>query len=241
MRILAIVHQRDAGPGVFAEEISNRGDELDLWLPAEQAEAPADPLAYDGVIALGGAMHPDREESHPWMQTELGLLGDLLAEQVPTLGVCLGAQLLARAAGAKPRRAARPEIGWHPVELTAEGRQDPVLSVLPAQIEAFQWHSYEFPLPGGAAALAESEVSLQACRVGTAAWAIQFHAEVSAADAIAWVDDYRSDEDAVRIGIDPVALGAETEAKIGGFNRLGRDLCGRWLDVAGRRRAAYST
>jgi len=79
--------------------------------------------------------------------------------------------------------------------------------------------------------LAESDVGLQACRIGEAAWAIQFHAEVSAADAAGWIDDYRSDPDAVEIGVDPVALRAETEAKIGSFNRLGRDLCRRWLDA----------
>ena len=65
------------------------------------------------------------------------------------------------------------------------------------------------------------------------AWAIQFHAEVSAPDAEAWIDDYRSDEDAVRIGVDPEALRTETRRKIGDWNRLGRELCGRFLEVAG--------
>jgi GMP synthase-like glutamine amidotransferase len=232
MRILAIVHQSDAGPGVFAEAILDRGESLDIWTPAEEVEPPADPLGFDGVIALGGAAHPDQGGRNAWMAAERGLLVELLAQRVPTLGVCLGAQLLAAAAGAEPSRAGRPEIGWHRVELTPEGRRDPVLSVLPTGFDAFQWHSYEFPLPAGAAALAESDVCLQACRVGEAAWAIQFHAEVDAADALSWIDDYRSDEDAVRIGIDPVALRAETEAKIEAFNRLGRDLCGRWLDAA---------
>jgi GMP synthase (glutamine-hydrolysing) len=235
MRILAMVHQRDAGPGVLAETIRSRGNDLDTWLPAEEAEPPADPLGYDGAIVLGGAVHPDERRRTAWMRTEVGLLEELLAREMPLLGVCLGAQLLAAAAGAEPRRAARPEIGWHPVELTPEGRQDPVLSVLPARFDAFQWHSYEFPLPAGATALAGSDVCLQACRIGDAAWAIQFHAEVSAAGALGWIDDYRSDEDAVRIGIDPVALRAETEAKIEAFNRLGSDLCGRWLDAAATR------
>jgi GMP synthase (glutamine-hydrolysing) len=140
--------------------------------------------------------------------------------------------MVAAAAGAVPRRAARPEIGWHQVELTDAGRDDPVLGPLAPSFEAFQWHSYEFPLPPGAVALARSEVSLQACRIGEVAWAIQFHPEVSAADALHWTEDYETDPDAVRIGIDPTALAIETEAKIGAFNQLGRDLCRRWLDVA---------
>lgn len=231
MRILAIVHQQDAGPGVFAEEIGDRGQTLETWLPVEQPEPPADALGYDGVISLGGAMHPDQQGGHDWMAAERELLNELLARDTPTIGLCLGAQLLAAAAGAEPRRAERPEIGWHRVELTAAGRRDPLLAGLPPSFEAFQWHSYRFPLPDGAVALAESDLALQACRIGEAAWAIQFHAEVSAADAASWIDDYRSDPDAVAIGVDPVALRAETETKIGSFNRLGRDLCGRWLDA----------
>ncbi len=154
---------------------------------------------------------------------------------MPLIGLCLGGQMVAAAAGGVPRRAARPEIGWHPVELTDEGRADPLLGPLAPDFEAFQWHSYEFPLPPGAVALARSDVSLQAARIGELAWAIQFHPEVSAADALAWIDDYETDADAVRIGVDPTALALETEAKIAAFNQLGRDLCGRWLDVAAAR------
>lgn len=232
MRVLAIVHQRDAGPGVFAAAIRERGAELDVWLPPEGAAAPADPLGYDAVLVLGGAVHPDQGASHGWLGEERDLLKRLLASEVPLLGLCLGGQLVAEAAGATPRRAARPEIGWHRVELTAEAEEDPLLAPLAPGFEAFQWHSYEFPLPPGAVALAQSDVCLQACRIGAAAWALQFHPEVSAADALHWIDDYRSDEDAVRIGVDPEALGVETGAKIAAFNQLGRDLCARWLDLA---------
>jgi GMP synthase-like glutamine amidotransferase len=153
---------------------------------------------------------------------------------VPLLGLCLGGQLLAAAAGAQARRASRPEIGWHRVEVTAEGEDDPLLGPLAPSFEAFQWHSYEFPLPPGAVALAHSEVCLQACRLGERAWALQFHPEVSAADARHWIEDFRADPDAVLIGIDPAALGPETEQKIGAFNQLGRELCSRWLRIAER-------
>jgi GMP synthase (glutamine-hydrolysing) len=152
---------------------------------------------------------------------------------VPTLGVCLGAQLLAEAAGVQPRRASRPEIGWHEVELTAAGSGDPVIGCLPDRFQAFQWHSYEFPLPPGATALAHSDVCLQAFRAGSAL-GIQFHAEVSGADAEAWIDDYRSDEDAVRIGLDPVELRRRTRDAMGGWNALGRNLCERFLATAAK-------
>jgi GMP synthase-like glutamine amidotransferase len=114
MRVLAIVHQRDAGPGVFAETIRDAGAELEEWIPAERPQPPTDPFGYDAVLVLGGVMN----------------------------------------------------------------------------------------------------------------------VEVSRADALHWIDDYETDPDAVRIGIDPAALGLETEEKIGAFNQLGRDLCRRWLEVA---------
>ncbi len=232
VRVLAIVHQTDAGPGVFAAAIRQRGGTLDEWLLPESAEPPADPLGYDAVFVLGGSMNVDESERHAWIGSERGLLGRLLEHRVPLMGLCLGGQMVAAAAGAVPRRAARPEIGWHPVEVTDAGREDPVLGPLAPSFEAFQWHSYEFPLPPGAVALARSETCLQAARIGEAAWALQFHPEVSAADALHWAADFEADPDAVRIGLDPTALALEIEAKITAFNQLGRELCGRWLDVA---------
>lgn len=232
MRALAIVHQRDAGPGVFAEEILARGVDLDTWRRAETGDPPADLAAYGAVLAFGGAMHVDQERSHPWIADEKRLLAELLERDTPLLGVCLGAQLLSAAAGGGPRRSAEPEIGWFEVAVTGEGAADPVIGPLAPRFEAFEWHSYEAAPPPPAVVLAESETCVQAYRLGSAAWGIQFHAEVGAEDAGNWIRDYRNDEDAVRIGVDPEALRAETSDRIEAWNRLGRELCGRFLDIA---------
>lgn len=231
VRVLAIVHQRDAGPGVFAEAIAEAGGELDEWTLAERPQPPADPFGYDAIFLLGGAMNVDEGDHHGWIAEEEALLRELLAREVPLLGLCLGGQLLAAAAGAQPRRAGRPEIGWRQVEVTPEGEDDPLLGPLAPAFEAFQWHSYEFPLPPGSVPLARSEVCLQACRLGERAWAIQFHPEVSRTDALHWIDDYEADPDAVRTGVDPSVLRPETEKKIVSFNPLGRELCRRWLAI----------
>jgi GMP synthase (glutamine-hydrolysing) len=234
MRALAIVYQRDAGAGVFAAAVEARGAALDLWMPAEPGEPP-DLEAYDAVLAFGGAMHADQEDRHSWLREQKSLLARLLERGVPLLGVCLGAQLLAEAAGATPQRSAEPEIGWREVRLSAEGADDPLLGPLAPAFTAFEWHSYEFPLPAGATPLARSDACLQAFHLEEAVWAIQFHAEVTAQDAEAWIDDYRSDEDAVRIGLDPEALRAETHSRITAWNALGRELCARFLDVVATR------
>jgi GMP synthase (glutamine-hydrolysing) len=235
MRVLAIVHEDHAGPGVFGEAVRERGDTLEEWMVPRVGEPPSDPLDYDAVLVLGGAVNVDEGDAHPWLHEERKVIGELLARRVPLVGLCLGSQMVAAAAGAVPRRASRPEIGWHAVELTEAGRDDPLLGPLAPSFEAFQWHSYEFPLPPGAVALARSEVCLQAARIGEAAWAIQFHPEVTEADALHWTADYESDRDAIQIGIDPTSLALEIEAKIASFNDLGRDICRRWLDLAASR------
>jgi GMP synthase-like glutamine amidotransferase len=234
MRALAIVHQPDAGPGVFAEAILERGGVVDLWQIGDGGEAPAEPARYDAVLTFGGAMNTHEHDGHPWLAREKALLGGLLEAGVPLLGACLGTQLLAEAAGGSVRRAREPEIGWLEVELLADGLDDPVLGPLAPGFEAFQWHSYEAVPPPGAVALAHSPASLQAYRIGELAWGIQFHAEVSAGSAERWLDQWHTDPDAVRIGLDAEALRAETRGKIEAWNGLGRALCGRFLDAVER-------
>src|SRR5688572_8856226 len=202
-RALAIVHQPDAGPGVFRDEAVERGWAMDEWAIAATGEPPRDPYSYDAVLTFGGAMHADQEAAHPWLRPQKDLLARLLDAGVPTMGVCLGSQLLAEAAGARAARAPEPEIGWFEVELTRSAAGDPVIGPLEPGFEAFQWHSYRSPLPPGAVELAHTPGALQAYRIGDAAWGIQFHAEVSEVDAVSWAVNYAVDEDAVRIGVDP--------------------------------------
>ena len=232
IRALAIVHQDDAGPGVFAEAFAQAGVDLDEWMISAGGEAPADLAAYDAVAVFGGAMHADQEDRHPWLAEEKRLLAALLEEGRPLLGVCLGSQLLAGAAGAAVRRLPTPEIGWHDVELEAAASNDPVLGFLPQRFTAFGWHSYEADLPPGASPLARSDACLQAYRAGDAAWGIQFHAEVSATDLDHWTVNYEEDPDAVAIGLDAEALGRRNAQEIDRWNETGRALCRRFCDFA---------
>jgi GMP synthase-like glutamine amidotransferase len=232
LRALAIVHQANAGPGLFADTALARGWELDSWAIAAGDPAPADPLSFDAVMVFGGVVNADEAEQHPWLAEEKALLRTLLEAGTPMLGVCLGSQLLADAAGARVARAREPEIGWHEVTVSEAGALDPVIGPLAPRFSAFEWHSYGFPLPEGAAALAESAVCLQAFRLPPSTWGIQFHAEVTLAAARRWIDDYGSDPDAVRIRVDPVRLREQTERAIKGWNVAGRGICQRFLDVA---------
>jgi GMP synthase (glutamine-hydrolysing) len=232
MRALSITHQADAGPGVFAEELRERGVELEDWMLSERGTAPPREIAeYDAVLTFGGAMNADQEDRYPWVRFEKDFLAAMLDDGMPILAVCLGCQLLADAGGGSARRAREPEIGWLGVEVTGDGEDDPVIGPLAPSFEAFQWHSYEALPPEGATILARSPVCVQAYRIGERAWGIQSHPEVTEQDVGRWIDDFRSDEDAVRIGVDPEALRAETEEKIEAWNRLGRELCGRFVEA----------
>jgi len=227
--ILAIVHQQDAGPGVFADVIAEAGITLDTWCPPQQPEPPALD-GYGALISFGGDAHPDQDSERPWLVTERKLLRDALKTDVPVLGVCLGAELLAQAAGAPVRRAHVPEIGFHPVEMTDAGARDVLLGPIPPQFDALSWHSYQCELPVAATSLARSEGGIQAFRIGARSWGIQFHAEVTEADFSSWLDDYETGLGV--LGINPEELRAELQDRIVAWNELGRAICRRFLAAA---------
>ena len=180
-------------------------------------------------------MHPDQEDTHPWLRQAKALLRELLERGMPLFGVCLGGQLLADAVGPSSRPARQPELGWYEVELTPDGERDPVFGPLAPRFTAFGWHRYEFALPRGGTPLATSAACLQAFRLGDVAWAIQFHAEVTAEDADAWIEDDRDKPDAARIVGDFDALREHTRVAMGTWNELGRGLCERFLVAAATR------
>jgi GMP synthase (glutamine-hydrolysing) len=225
LRVLAVVHHRNAAAGVFADG----GHEFVEWLPHEAP--PPRPDGFEAAIVFGADSQVDQEETVSWLRPEKQLVGELMRRGAPMLGVCFGSQLLAEAAGAQVRRAAQPEIGWHEVALTPEGRADPLLGFLPERFESLQWHSYEWLLPPGAVALARSARCLQAFRHGTA-WGVQFHPEVTEADYGEWLDGFREDPAAVATGLDPAVIRAETVAKIGAWNEVGRELFRRFVAAA---------
>jgi GMP synthase (glutamine-hydrolysing) len=228
VHVLALIHGGRSRSGVFGEAVEARGHELEEWSLA-WGEPPPRPLDdYGAVLAFGGSMHADQDDRHPWLREETLFLHRLLDSRTAVLGVCLGAQLLARAAHAPVGPAGEPEIGWYEVELTPEADDDPVLSRLPPRFEAFQWHFYTYGVPAGAVELARSAVCTQAFRLGDAAWGIQFHAEVTRPQIARWLADDPAP------GFDLEAIARETEERIDRWNDLGRELCGAFLEVAER-------
>jgi GMP synthase (glutamine-hydrolysing) len=221
VRVLSLIHQDDAPTGTFADAVRERGGELMEWNLARGAP-PESPEAFDAVFVFGGGMHVDQEDQHPWLREEDDLIKGLLAAELPLLGVCLGGQLIAKAAGGHVGPATQEEVGWHEVELTAEAAGDPLFAGGPERFAAFQWHSYTFDLPPGGVPLARNSVGLQAFRIGDSAWGIQFHAEVTREIVKGWL---ASDRTGRRIDLAPMERWA----------RGGRALADRFLEVAAQR------
>jgi GMP synthase (glutamine-hydrolysing) len=171
------VFEEDAGPGVFAATT-----ELVRWHPADGSPPPEGP--WDAVVVLGGSQNPDEDDRFPELGRARELLRSLLEADVPTLGVCLGAELLTQAAGGEAPPLGWTQVGMCPVART--GEDDPVLGALPATFEALQWHAYGMTLPPGATALAVTDGRIDAWRRGRA-WAVQFHPEVTAEIIASWV------------------------------------------------------
>lgn len=225
MDVLAVIHGEQVRAGVFGEAVEARGHRLDEWSHAWGTPLPRPLDAYGAVLVFGGAMHADQEGHHPWLREENFFLQRLLDLRKPVLGVCLGAQLLAKAAGAPVGRAREPEIGWFPVELTDDAADDPVLGRLPARFDAFQWHYYKHGVPAGAVELARNDLCTQAFRLGDCAWGVQFHPEVTLGQVEAWMEE---DEPA------PPGLLDETRERIADWNELGKGLCDAFVGVAER-------
>jgi GMP synthase (glutamine-hydrolysing) len=224
--MLSIVHEASPteGGGHFEELATARSDAHDRWL-ASAGPPPAEPDVYDGVMVFGGPVHPDQDDRHPWLAQETEYLRAVSDAGVPMLGVCLGAQLVARALGGQVARARRSEIGWHPIELTDDGISDPIVGTLPRRVVAFQWHSYCFELPPGACLLAENGFGHQAFRAREHVWGIQFHAEVTRKMIESWC--VKGAESLPK----PLAqVAAETDLNLPRSSAWGNELCSAFLD-----------
>ncbi len=228
MRVLSVVHEPTStgGGGLFEDLVEQRGDRLERFGFSHDSSTPDAPDSYDAIMVFGGAMHPDEDADHPWLPGEAAFIREAIDRDVPLFGVCLGAQLIARAVGAHVGRAERAEVGWHEVAINDAGLADPVLGVLPPRVQAFQWHYYGFGLPDGAALLAENANARQAYRLGERTWGVQFHPEVTRHMLDHWYV-----EGAAELP-NPSTIRAETDALLGGWNEHGRSLCNAFLDYA---------
>jgi len=194
--ILIVKHIGIEGPGTLGDFFKAKGEVLrTVELGAGEA-LPDDPTFFKAVVVLGGPMNVDQEARYPFLKAENEFIGKVLKTGVPYLGICLGAQLLAKAAGASVVQSPVKEIGWYHITLTPEGKKDPLFKGFRTQDPIYQWHEDMFQIPRGGLLLATNEgCPHQAFKVGLHAYGLQFHIEVTDKNIKAWCDAYgRSQE-----------------------------------------------
>jgi GMP synthase-like glutamine amidotransferase len=191
MRVLVIENYPNTTLGLVGQALAEAGAECEIVRTHDYAPLPQDYDAFDGVILLGGAQSALDDAEHPYLPHEAALAKAAGDAGKPVLGICLGAQLLARGYGAKNILGRPVEFGWREVRLTDAGQTDPVLSVLNGGAALFHWHADTFTLPPGAVRLAESDMTaIQAFRIGRNVYGIQFHFEAGTGMVDSWNRDF---------------------------------------------------
>lgn len=181
---------------------------------------------YDGLIVLGGQMGVYEADKYTHIKVEMQLIEQALKKQIPVLGICLGAQILAHVLGASVRKSPTKEVGWHDIDLTTEGTQDPLLGHFKTREKIFQMHGDTFDIPKSAVHLASSTACLgQAFRHGENVYGLQFHLEVDEGMIQRWMTNPMSaSEDVGRIR-------AETSTYLENSVQLSQKTFDRFIDL----------
>jgi GMP synthase (glutamine-hydrolysing) len=200
---------------------------IDAWDAESSWPALED---VSGLVVFGGSMNCDQTDRYPWLARERALVAGAVRSGLPVLGVCLGAQLLVRALDQPVVKARTGRIGFQEIQLTGDGRADPLLGALPDRAQFFQWHEDEFGLPPGAKLLAtDEEGGVQGFRFGSA-WGVQFHPEVTGPELGRWFDVAADAEGSVW-GRSTVELRSEVAEHLPTAAAGGRDMFARFGGV----------
>ncbi|NUB43056.1 type 1 glutamine amidotransferase [Fertoebacter nigrum] len=198
MRVALVENMAQTAQGLVGQALREAGAEVVLHRPWAGEALPAD---ADALVVFGGEQNARDDARHPYLPGLAALMRQMTEAGRPVLGICLGAQLLARAFGAENQIGTAREFGWTDVPLTDAGRADPVLAAAGPVVTAFQWHSDHFTLPPGAVRLAGTALAAnQAFRIGAKTYGTQFHFEADRAVVAHWTRDFPQATEAMQPG-----------------------------------------
>ena len=235
MRILVLQHCPVTPVGLVGEALSTRGADLDIRMPHHGQAMPQTPEGHDGLVVLGGPQHAADDAAFPAFPPMLALIRAFHEQAKPVLGVCLGAQLIARAFGGGVWPFGGLEIGYLPVRQTPAGRRDPLLKGLPIEARIMQLHEDSFDLPAGAVRLMTNGVCAnQGLRLGRTTYGFQFHFEVTSTDAVnfprdCWGSMERHYEELAELVAADVVHSVEAHFEEGA--QWCRTVTNRWFDL----------
>ena len=192
--VLFIKHIGIEGPGTIADFLEDNKLPYEVIDLSQGDKVPKLEKDFQAVICLGGPMNVYEEEKYRFLKEEDILLKRIVEEEVPFLGICLGAQLIAKATDAQVKKNPEKEIGWYKIVLNDNGLRDDLLKDLPEVFRVFQWHGDTFGIPSGGKRLAFSELCQnQALQYGRNIYGIQFHVEVTKNMIAQWADAYKGE------------------------------------------------
>lgn len=222
MNVLIIKHVEIEGPGLIEDCL--RQQRITYQILSLEPSLPLPKLDnLSHIVILGGPMNVYEEYRYPFLKDEDLFIKEAIQRGKSVLGICLGAQLIAKALGAKVFKAPIKEIGWYDVSLTKIGSEDPLFSNLPKTFPVFQWHEDTFEIPTAGKLIATSNsIPHQAFRYGDNAYGLQFHFEVTREMITEWIKTYEEEFD----GSQPLLLSklkiiADTELKIEPYKKRG--------------------
>ena len=215
MKFLVLQHIPIEHPGIFRDFMNADNINWDA-VELDQGELIPPLDKYDALIVMGGPMDVFDEDQFPWLKVEKSVVQDaVLVRNMPFLGICLGHQLLAEVAGGKVNRMTNSEIGIKSIKLSDEGQTDPIFFGLNREINCLQWHSCEVSHlpPNGKNLASSSECQIQAIKVGSRAYGLQYHVELTSKTVQEWgeVPTYKSSLEEVfgQTGLENLKIEAE--------------------------------
>jgi GMP synthase (glutamine-hydrolysing) len=231
--ILVLEHFPCETPGVFLDVLREERIAAHTVRPYRGESMPGALRQFSGLVVMGGPMGAYEEERYPWLAAELALLQRAVGLDLPSLGVCLGSQLLARALGAQVEPGPSKEIGWREVSLLPEATAAGPLEGFPPVMEVFQWHGDGFELPAGAVRLACSDpFPNQAFQVGEGIIGILFHLEVTPETVRTMCQEFG--EEAKQAGVDPEEIARDLGVRTERLHRFGRKFFRRFCRLLQR-------
>ena len=235
-RVLVFQHVAAEPLGTLDPMLRDRGHRIRYVNFHRHPDAQPDVSRYHALIVLGGPQMPDQGHLYPHLNVEMHCIEQALKRDIPVLGICLGAQLLAYTLGAGVRSMPEWEIGWYDLKPTAQAAADPLFCALARPRPVFQWHGYTFDIPQGALHLARSDAcENQAFRYGHHAYGLQCHLELDERLIQRWLNhpDYQEDLNTAGRGQDADVIRTTTHQLIGQSVALSYDLFGQFLAPLG--------
>jgi len=213
-KILIIKNVESEGAGTLESFFKEKDFVTVVLEPAKGAIFPKNARDYKAVLIMGGPMNVYEESRYPFLKEEDLFIKGILKDKIPFLGICLEAQLLAKALAAKVVKSPLKEVGWYDITLTKEGKNDLLFKDIPEKLNVFQWHGDMFEIPKKGVLLASSAPGInQAFKYGENAYGFQFHIEVTPKMIESWLKNELSENECSAIMLESHKNKAEYERR----------------------------